>query len=70
MGFVIVLFEDGLSLVPTSWLSSNKTYCFYPRSKKESTIRKLMSCEVFPKPNDPEWVEYPVQRIMGETGKI
>lgn len=70
MNFAIVLFDGVLSLVPTTWLISNKMYCYFPLIEKESILGKMISNEVLPQINDPSWTTYPVRPIMREAGII
>lgn len=69
---MIIEFDDGVQLVPRSWLIENKTKCYYPNDhdlgngpnvpKKYDLMVKSM---VLPKIN---WNIYNVKHILGSDG--
>ncbi|XP_071574429.1 uncharacterized protein [Temnothorax nylanderi] len=63
--FTIALFDDGLQLVPSSWLFDNKTMCHWPPYTNEKKIRKAIMEEASP---DCTWTAHKILRVFGTSG--
>ncbi|XP_071652731.1 uncharacterized protein, partial [Temnothorax longispinosus] len=63
--FTIALFDDGLQLVPSSWLFDNKTMCHWPPYTNEKKIRKAIMEEASP---NCTWTAHKILRVFGTSG--
>ncbi|XP_071652352.1 uncharacterized protein [Temnothorax longispinosus] len=63
--FTIALFDDGLQLVPSSWLFDNKTMCHWLPYTNEKKIRKAIMEEASP---DCTWTAHKILRVFGTSG--
>ncbi|XP_018398306.1 PREDICTED: uncharacterized protein LOC108776249 [Cyphomyrmex costatus] len=62
--FTIVLFEDGLQLVPSIWLAPNKKSCNWPPYTNDTKIKKAISNEEIPTNT---WSMHKVLRLFGTS---
>lgn len=69
MDFCVVEFEDGINLVPFSWIDTTKKICYWPHVGKQSIFQKMVAAQVEPRLNDPSWSSYSIKRIMNKSGK-
>lgn len=65
--FTIALFEDGLFLVPSSWLTQNNTMCYWPPYTNDKRIRKAVIDEISP---DCSWTKLKINRIFGTSSEL
>lgn len=67
MPYKIVEFHDGFQLVPSNWISHDKSSCYWPPS---SFIRKVVDKVIETKlePNIETWKTQQVLRIVGSSG--
>lgn len=64
--FSVVEFEDGLDLVPSSWLTDDSK-CYYPPYEEDKFIRKAVSnCE---KVDFARWTMVNIVRIFTTASK-
>ncbi|XP_029161040.1 uncharacterized protein LOC114932804 isoform X2 [Nylanderia fulva] len=70
MAFHIVQFDDGLALVPTNWLSTNQTSCFYPMGyTNRKKLHQAIANAENPKINNKSanWVLHDVKRYFSSA---
>lgn len=60
--FSIAEFDDGLQLVPTTWLTNKNTLCKWPLHLKQSKLNKAIEAREKPKEN---WIECKIVKIFG-----
>ncbi|XP_011884013.1 PREDICTED: uncharacterized protein LOC105571148 [Vollenhovia emeryi] len=48
MAFHVVEFRDGLGLIPSNWMTENKTVCFYPTGYSKSEMNKAVKASLQP----------------------
>lgn len=58
--------EEIVSEVPSLWLSSNLTECWWPSVKN---INTFIMKQISPITNDPKWSSYPI-KFHGYYGKL
>ncbi|XP_077272832.1 uncharacterized protein LOC143903253 [Temnothorax americanus] len=61
--FTIVLFDDGLQLVPSLWIFDDETMCHWPPFTNEKKLRKAIINEI--SPDNSTWTSYKILRIFG-----
>lgn len=64
--FYIVEFSDGIQLVPHSWLSKDKTKCYFPSEYSSLQYNKAVRRQE--KPGN-KWPVYDVTRVLGQASK-
>ncbi|KYN29916.1 hypothetical protein ALC57_00628 [Trachymyrmex cornetzi] len=62
--FTVILFEDGLQLVPSIWLTPNKKSCNWPPYTNDTKIKKAISNEEIP---TNIWSMHKVLRLFGTS---
>ncbi|XP_039306928.1 uncharacterized protein LOC120358143 [Solenopsis invicta] len=62
--FTIALFDDGLQLVPSSWIFNDNTMCHWPPYMSEQKIRKTIIAKTSP---DCTWTTHKILRIFGTS---
>lgn len=66
--FSIVEFEDGIQLIPMSWMFDNNKKCYWPHYKKQEKINQAIFNEEHL--DDCKWSSYDILRIFGSAGAI
>lgn len=64
--YSIVEFEDGLQMIPTSWLK-NKNAAFWPQFTSHARFIKAVQKKISPEDN---WPIYNIKRILGTASKL
>ncbi|KYM95856.1 hypothetical protein ALC62_13490 [Cyphomyrmex costatus] len=64
--FVIILFQDGLQIIPNIWLNKNSTASKWPDFVSNQRYDRAVKNMEEPQPN---WVEYPITKIFGTYNK-
>lgn len=64
--YLIVLFEDGLQIIPNSWLNKDVNTAKWPNFTTNKRYDKAV--KFMEKPQS-TWLEHPVLKIYGEYGK-
>lgn len=64
--FTIALFDDGLQLVPSSWIFNDNTMCHWPPYMSEQKIRKTIIAKTSP---DCTWTTHKILRIFGTSSE-
>lgn len=64
--YSIVEFDDGIQLVPTSWIFNNNKKCHWPSYTKQEKINRAILKEECP--DDYKWSTFKILRIFGTTG--
>lgn len=59
--YSIVEFEDGLQLIPTSWLTKNKSAAYWPQITSYARFTKAVKERM--QYND-SWILYDVKRVL------
>lgn len=65
--FTIVLFEDGLQLVPSIWLTPNKKSCKWPPYTNDIKIKKAINNE---ESSTESWSMHKVLRLFGTSSNV
>lgn len=70
MTYHVVLFIDGLALVPSTWLSDEKDVCFYPTGISNQQIQIAAKNKEKPDLDSKKikWNIYDVERLFSSTG--
>lgn len=64
--YLIVLFEDGLQIIPNSWLNKDVNTAKWPNFTTNKRYDKAVK---FMEKPQCTWLEHPVLKIYGEYGK-
>jgi len=64
--YAIVEFEDGLQLIPTSWLTKNKSAAHWPQITSHARFTKAVKERM---QYDDSWLLYDVKRILATASK-
>lgn len=64
--YSIVEFEDGLQIIPISWLTENKTVAYWPQFTSHSRFTKAVQQCLS---HDDTWLLYNIKRILGTASK-
>jgi len=64
--FTIALFDDGLQLVPSSWIFANERMCHWPPYINENKIRKAIIEKINP---DCTWTTHKILRVFGTSSE-
>lgn len=69
MTYHVVLFEDGLAVVPNNWLSTAQDVCFYPTGISNHLIERASKDKEIPDVDSTKikWKMFDVQRIFSST---
>jgi len=65
--YSIVEFEDGLQMIPTSWLIKDKNAVCWPQFTSHVRFAKVMQKNILPEDN---WPMYNVKRILATASKL
>lgn len=64
--YSIVEFEDGLQMIPTSWLTKNKNAAYWPQFTSHVRFVKAVQKNILPEDN---WSIHNVKRILATASK-
>lgn len=64
--FYLLEFEDGIQVVPDTWMQKDDNKCWYPNYKKDCDITRAIKKRQSPQDN---WLTYPIKRIFGTYRK-
>lgn len=72
MAFHVVEFQDGLRLVPSTWMTENKTVCFYPTGYSKCEMLKAVKASVQPalKNKAAKWTLCDIVRYFASAGTL
>lgn len=65
--YSIVEFEDGLQMIPTSWLIRDKNAAFWPQFTSHARFIKAVQKKILPEDN---WPVYNIKKILGTASKL
>lgn len=65
--YSIVEFDDGLQMIPTSWLIKDKNTAYWPQFTSHVRFAKAVQKNILP---DDNWSTYNVKRILTTSGKL
>lgn len=65
--YTIVEFDDGLQMIPTSWLIEDKNAAYWPQFTSHARFAKAVKKNISPVDN---WPIYNVKRILATASKL
>lgn len=65
--YSIVEFEDGLQMIPTSWLINDNDAAYRPLITSHSKLIKAVQKRILPEDN---WPTYNVKRILATVSEL
>lgn len=65
--YSIVEFEDGLQMIPTSWLMKDKTAAYWPQFTSHTRFMKAVKNCIL---SSDDWSLYNVKRILATSSKM
>jgi len=70
MEYSVVEFTDGINLVPSIWLTTDRRKCHWSLIENKMIYSKLVSSQVMPRSNDPSWGIYSIKKVLCRTSMI